>query len=263
MKYFENQVERNGGNDASALIDALFREFKVIEGKEPSKFISPSSLNCPVSSAFKLQGVVTEQARESFQSKSFLDNGNDRHERIQEFLSNTEYWVDVEEFIAKKNLPLEILEKAGYEVLLYSEEYQSRFRCDGILLINGEYYILEIKTERGSVFAKRTGPDPKHYAQGVTYSLFFDVNKIMWVYEGREYLEQKPFVQIVAQAEKEQMSQYIKSIISNKGAPENLERNLSACRYCSYRNYCKMYFNEIKKKEMAKLWNKEQNLPRK
>ena len=252
-KFFEDMVD-NSSNDAAALLDALFREFHEVEPKEPSRYISPSSLNCPIGCAFKLQGLSTEPVKESFQSRQFAEHGNDRHERIQEFLSKTPYWVDVEEYIKKKNLPLIVVERAGHEVLLVSEEYRTRFRCDGMLLINGEYYILEIKTERGSVNVRRTGPDKIHYMQGVAYTLLLDTGKIIWLYEGRDYLEQKLFVQDVTNQEKERVSNYIKNIIANVDTPENLPRNEVACMYCPYKKYCKMFFKELKRKEMEALW---------
>lgn len=258
MKLFETKSETNTG-DAAALLEGLFREFKVVKGKVPSPYISPSGLNCPIDMAFKLQGIPTEDSKESFQSRQFADNGTDRHDRIQEFLSKTEYWVDVAEYVKEKNLPLTIVEQVGHEVLLVSEEYRVRFRCDGLLLINGEYYVLEIKTERGSQTAKRTGPAENHYLQGLTYTMLLDVNKIMWVYEGREYLEQKPFVQVVAEKEKDYIKEYIKNIIANVDTPENLPFDEKGCRYSSYTKYRKMYLAEIKRKEMAAIWEKAQN----
>lgn len=262
MKLFETKSENNVG-DAQALLEGLFREFKVVKGSVPSPYISPSGLGSPMDCAFKLQGIPTEDKKESFQSRQFAVNGNDRHDRIQDFLSKTEYWVDVEQYVKDKKLPLKIVEKQGNEVLLVSEEYRVRFRCDGILLINGEYYVLEIKTERGSVTVRRTGPDEKHYLQGVTYALLLDIGKIMWLYEGREYLEQKPFVQEVTKEDKEYVSDYIKNILANINTPENLPQPKGSNTYSSYKKYKKMYLAEIKRKEMAAIWEKSQTTPKK
>ena len=263
MKFFENVTDKNRSSDAAALLDATFREFEVVKGKVPSPYISPSGLNCPMDMAFKLKGIPTEDKKESFQSRQFAEHGNDRHDRIQEFLSKTPYWVDVAEYVEEKGLPLIVGERKGHEVLLISEEYRTRFRCDGMLLIEGEYYVLEIKTERGSVTKRRTGPDEKHYLQGLAYTMLLDVDRIMWVYEGREFLKQKPFVQEVTQKEKEYIKDYIKNIIDNVDTPENLPYDPKACRYSSYKKYRKMYLAEIKRKEMEEIWKKEQNIPKK
>lgn len=256
MKLFE-KIKESRGSDAAALLSALFTDFKVVKGGVPSPYISPSGLGCPMDMAFKLQGVPTEDSKESFQSRQFAENGNDRHERIQEFLSSTPYWVNVADYVKRKNLPLEIIEEQGHEVLLVSEEYRTRFRCDGILLIEGEYYVLEIKTERGSVTSRRKGPDEKHYLQGLAYTLLLDVDRIMWVYEGRDFLKQVPFVQEVTAKEKQFISDYIKNIIANINTPENLPHDEKACMYSVYKTHRKRYLAEIKRKEIESIWKKE------
>lgn len=257
MNYFEDKTQKREF-DAAMLLDQTFRKFETVKGGVPSPYISPSGLNCPMDCAFKLQGVPTEDSQESFQSRQFAVNGNDRHERIQEFLSTTPYWVDVAKYVKEKNLPLNVIAQQGNEVLLVSEEYRTRFRCDGMLLIEGEYYILEIKTERGQQTARRTGPDEKHYLQGVAYAMLLGTSKIMWVYEGRDYLEQKPFVQEVSEEEKDKISLYIKNIIANVNTPENLPVG-EGCKYSSYKKYRKMYLAEIKRKEMEKVWEAQRN----
>lgn len=258
MKLFEEKSKKDMG-DAALLLDKLFREFKEVKGSVPSPYISPSGLNCPMDMAFKLKGIPTDDTKESFQSRQFAVHGTDRHARIQEFLSETPYWVNVAEYVKSKNLPLTVVEEQGHEVLLVSEEYKTRFKCDGMLLIDGEYYVLEIKTERGSQNAKRVGPSENHYLQGLAYTMLLDVNKIMWIYEGREQLEQKPFVQVVTQKEKDYIKAYIKNIIANVDTPENLPFDEKEYRYSQYSKYRKMYLAEIKRKEMAAIWEKSQS----
>lgn len=247
MRFFEEKTNRET-EDAAVILDKLFKEFKEVKGTVPSPYISPSGLNCPMDMAFKLKGIPTDDTKESFQSRQFAVHGTDRHARIQEFLSQTPYWVDVAEYVRSKNLPLTIVEEQGYEVLLVSEEYKTRFRCDGILLINGEYYVLEIKTEKGSQNAKRTGPAEEHYLQGLAYAMLLDVNKIMWIYEGRDQLQQKPFVQVITQKEKDYIKAYIKNIIANVDTPENLPYDKKSYRFSQYNEYRKKYFEELKKK---------------
>lgn len=247
MRFFEEKANRET-EDAAVILDKLFKEFKEVKGTVPSPYISPSGLNCPMDMAFKLKGIPTDDTKESFQSRQFAVHGTDRHARIQEFLSETPYWVNVAEYVRSKNLPLTIVEEQGYEVLLVSEEYKTRFRCDGILLINGEYYVLEIKTEKGSQNAKRTGPAEEHYLQGLAYAMLLDVNKIMWIYEGRDQLQQKPFVQVITQKEKDYIKAYIKNIIANVDTPENLPYDKKSYRFSQYNEYRKKYFEELKKK---------------
>lgn len=246
MKMFE---DNRPPEDAAALLSALFREFYEVPSGVPSQTISPSGLACQVACALKLQGIPTEPQKESFQSRGFTDCGEDRHKRIQEFLSQTPYWVNVGEYVKKKKLDLDVIRDDGYETLLQHKTLPIRFKCDGMLLIEGIYYVLEIKTERGQVNAFRTSYDPKHQKQGITYTLMLHTDRILWVYEGREMLEQKPFVQIVTKQEKADMQKYLQEIVDNKDHIEFLKNDEKSCAYCPYKKYCKAYFKEYKKKQ--------------
>lgn len=246
MKLFE---DNRPPQDAAALLLALFREAKEIPSSVASQTISPSGLACQVACALKLQGIPTEPQMESFQSRCFTDNGEDRHKRIQEFLSQTPYWVDVAEYVKAKNLPLDIIRQDGFEVLLQHKVLPIRFKCDGMLFIEGVYYVLEIKTERGQANAFRTTYEPKHQKQGITYTYMLDTDRILWVYEGRELLEQKPFVQLVKKEEKQEIAKYLQEIVDNKDRIELLKNDEKSCAYCAYKKYCKAYFKEFKKKQ--------------
>nr|DAH56613.1 MAG TPA: Exonuclease [Caudoviricetes sp.] len=246
MKMFEdNKAPRN----AADIISELFVEFKEVEAGPVSQYVSPSGLGCQVSIAWKLKGAPTTPQKESFQSRGFAEAGEDRHKRIQEFLSKTPYWVDVEEYIkAKKLTDLEVVRHDGYEVLLVSKKYQARFKLDGMLFIEGHYYVLEIKTERQAANSYRTGPADKHQKQGIAYTLMLDTERILWIYEGRDFLEQKPFVQYVTKEDKSGLDKYIIDAITHQDEPEKLERDTKGCAYCQFKNYCKMYFKELEKR---------------
>lgn len=235
--------------DAAALVLALFREFKEQPGGIASQKISPSGLACQVACAWKLNGIETEPQKESFQSRGFAEAGEDRHKRIQEFLSKTPYWVNVSDYVKQMQLPMNILAEDGYEVLLEHQELPIRFRCDGMLFIDGAYYILEIKTERSQANLYRTSYDPKHQKQGICYSTLMHTDRILWVYEGRDMLEQKPFVQIVKKSEKEEMLKYLHQIVDNRAKPELLFKDEKSCGYCVYKKHCRTYFKELKKQQ--------------
>ncbi len=250
MKSFEESTKPKAYSDAAALIMALLREPHEVSSDLPSKCISPSSLNCQVFNVWKVRGTPITPQKESFASRSFADAGTDRHARIQEFLSKTEYWVDVAEYIKEKGLDddLEVVERAGYEVLLYSKKYNARFRLDGMLKIDGVYYVLEIKTERQAANTFRKAAEPKHVKQGLFYACALHVRGIVWLYEGRDFLEQKCFLQPVPESDIEAIDKYVSDIMRFKDEPYMLERNLKDCAGCAYKNYCKMYFNEYQKK---------------
>lgn len=286
----------------------FYAEYEVAE-YVPSQNISPSGMGCPIACAFKLNGVPVPAGKASFYCSSAADNGSDRHERIQEFLSRTPYWVDVADYIAKRpelevrvvtaqeqaesleksftsrleqlnilrqqqdftgaeateygdlvkwlSIPIEqhakeIAEKNRFEVLLLHTKYPIRFRCDGMLRIDGKFYVLEIKTERQSKNSFRIAPDPKHAKQGITYEMSLKPDGgIIWLYEGRDALEPKTFLQLPDEQACKENEAYIANIVAKKDTPWLLEiPPASACTYCEYKAKCK---EEKKKwKEMNK-----------
>lgn len=251
MKFFENATTVRARETQDIIAD-LFREFHAVPEYEPNRTISPSSLNCQVACAFKLTGKPITPQKESFQTRSYAEAGEDRHKRIQAFLSQTEYWVDIEQYIKEKQLPLEIEAKDGFEYLIYSQDLRVRFKCDGLLLVNGQYHILEIKTERQSANSSRIGPEDKHQKQAMAYCLLLDIDKVLWLYEGRDFLEQKVYLQLVSREERKQIAKYIGEILRFQHIPEKLQKDEKACNYCNYRNYCKMFFRKLKLEEHRK-----------
>lgn len=246
MKLFENN---RPPKDAADIIFSLFKEMKESEPKLPSPYISPSSMDCQLAAAFKLQSILPEAQRENFQSKSFATNGSDRHLRVQEFLSKTPYWVDVSNYIKEKKLPLEIVPVENgdpYEVLLKHKKLPVRFMCDGLLLIDGVYYVLEIKTESTQKNNYRNTYDQKHEKQGMSYSAFLNTPAILWVYESRDYFEQKVYVQWVSPKEKADLIAYIEHIVENQKKPEKLTKG-SSCTYCPYKKHCRAVLRQLKK----------------
>lgn len=244
MQFFE---EKGKTLAPEVVLSSLFKEFKEVGNEQPSKTISPSCLNCQTCAALKLAGAPFAPSKESFQSRSFADAGTDRHARIQEFLSTTDYWIHIPTYIAKKKLPLEVLAEDGYEVLLWSEQYQTRFRCDGMLNIGGITYVLEIKTERQAMNSGRIAPNEKHLKQAYAYSLLLDCPDIMWLYEGRDLLEQKFIHQHITPEEKAYIKKYIEDIIKFKDDPSKLERDPN-CN-TQFSAYCKMIHKEREKRE--------------
>lgn len=242
MRLFED--ERDNKNAADILMGALL-EFSPVPKYERSRFISPSGLNCQVACAFKMTGAPADAGKESFQSKSFAENGSDRHTRIQNFLKTTPYWVDVVEYVKEYAPDLEIIEEEENEVLLYSKKFNLRFKCDGILFINGTFYVLEIKTERQAANDTRISADDKHIKQGIAYALVLGIDAILWLYEGRNFLTPKVFLQHIVQEEKEALSAYITDIIEHAEQPENLGKDTRSCRTCAYSRHCKKYFKEL------------------
>lgn len=258
MKDFVSQVTpsqkledkvNNYLNSPEVIIRQLFYERKVKPAYTPSKFISPSSMSCPIACCYKLQGVELPEHKESFFDCSKADAGTDRHERIQAFLSQTPYWVDVKEYVETKKLPLIVLKQDGYEVLLQHKIYPLRFKCDGMLKIDGKYYVLEIKTEGEQKNLNRKTFNPDHEFQGVTYSTVLDTVGIVWVYEGRDSCDPKTFLQEVSQGDRQIIKKYVSDIVKFKDNPFDNFQLETKCTYCDYKSHCKKEYKEWKKKQ--------------
>ena len=53
--------------------------------------------------------------------------------------------------------------------------------------INGEYYLIEIKTADYSSFDSLTEPKPQHVEQAIGYATVLKVHKVLFVYQDRQY----------------------------------------------------------------------------
>lgn len=235
-----------------------FRLEKVMNGvihipEEPSrKTLSPSGLVCQRAAAFKLKGAIRREEEETYESNLAAAMGTFIHERIQKFLRNSDIWVEVEDFIkSRPELGLQVndVQKHDGEVsLLFSGRRGDivvppfSFQCDGIVLIDGEYYIVEIKSETEAAWAKRSAPNPKHEEQGVGYAFLYGIRKILWVYASRESFgsHRKVYLQEI---EESRVNSFV-STVSNIGEKVDADRIVDLpkakdCRYCAFVHQCK------------------------
>ena len=233
------------------VIRQLFYERKDTEPYTPSKFISPSGMSCPIACCFKLQGIELPPNKESFFDRSKADAGTDRHARIQEFLSKTPYWVNVKEYIEQQQVPLIVLKEDGYEYLLRHKYLPIRFKCDGLLKIDGKYYVLEIKTEGERKNLDRKNFNPDHEFQGATYATTLKTEGIIWLYEGRDSCDPKTFLQLTTKGDRQLINKYINDIVDNKEQPfDAFCPDDNKCVYCEYKKHCKEEYRQWKKKQM-------------
>lgn len=234
-----------------ALEKALSNVLKEGE-KRSNPALSPSGMGCKRAAAFKLSGALVEASEETYESGLPAAMGTFIHERIQKFLSVTPIWVDVKEYIlSHPELGLEVakVQKHKGEISLTFSGIRDgkrvsppfSFQCDGILFIDGEYYIMEIKSESETNWAIRTAPNPKHADQATGYAFLYGIDKILWVYASRESFgaHRKIFLQKVE-------STRIKSFLSDcNDISKAIEKDDIAslpkakdCRWCAYRNLC-------------------------
>lgn len=276
------------------LLDALERtieHFSYDPDKKPSKTFKPSSLQCSRRAYYQL--VAMPQDVEGGMSSSLagiVESGTDRHTRLQEWFMrikelgyNVEY-VMVEDFLKEfPNPDLEIVGYDGAETKLYNNRYNMSFMCDGIVKVNGEYYILEIKTESTFKFRYREDIAPEHIRQATAYHMNFKL-PVIFIYENRDFLEKKAYLfnpqerhiedvlKVMIEAEEglkdyttpaipenifEELDDWVeRKKVTQKAIREDTWRDtLGTCRYCDYRERCKKEghgkFKKISVKEEA------------
>ena len=217
---------------------------------KPSPCYKPSSLHCIRNMYYQCVEADIDSPSESPESVGIGESGTDRHLRIQNYISrmkdygvNCEY-IDVEDYIKEHNIPdLEVLSKEQFETKLYSPKYNLRFLADGIIKYNGEYYILEIKTESSYKWLQRGGVDPSHYYQAYTYSLCFGIDNVLFLYENRDCCTKKSFMLNVSDTNRQfivdllnRCNEYVQNkIVPPK--PTDIEKKV--CQYCGYRKTCR------------------------
>lgn len=238
---------------AELLVQCALDAVLETEGRVAGKTLSPSNLNCPRSAAFKLNGDLAREENETYQSSMLRDVGSFIHERTQRFLSASNIWVNVEDFVkTHPELGIEIAKEQKHkgETSLYFSGMRNgvtvsppfTFQCDGIVYIDGQYYIIEIKTESQKALQARTGPNPKYKKQALAYSFLYNTSNILWIYASRESYgaERKIYLQTAKSVDIANFVNYCNDI--GKAVENNDIKSLPKCkdcRYCAYTELCK------------------------
>ena len=132
-----------------------------------------------------------------------------------------------------------------FETKLEHKYLHIRFLCDGIIKYKNEYYILEIKTETSVKWQSRREINEEHIEQGVAYSTLLHIDNVLFLYENRDFCDWKSFILNVSDTMKMEYilnpinscERYIKS---NKVPPIPAVAGTKYCRYCLYKNACKV-----------------------
>ena len=180
-----------------------------------------------------------------------MESGTDRHERIQEYVIKMKElgipceWIDVEEYL--KMYPQKgtrVIEKKGYETKLRNDVLNLSFMCDGIIKMDGKYYILEIKTEASFKWNGRTDAEAKHKVQAACYSVALGIDDIIFLYEQRDFCKKKPFHVHVTDEDKDTHVIHeintIEDYRERKEVPDKTTKK-SECNYCPFKEECKKW----------------------
>ncbi len=207
-------------------------------------------MRCQRQSWFKLKGTQPDVASTPDRTLEFTAQiGTACHEVIQKNLSIIygNDWIDVEDYISQANLPYAITcVKHGYETLIQIDSPPVKFACDGILRINGVYYLLEIKTSEYSSFDKLTNPKDQHVAQIRTYGSLLNIHKALVLYQERQYGGMKCFEMDIDSLQMKEVldgMQYVMDMVEANIAPPGLPSGDYWCTpsMCRYYKKCQEY----------------------
>jgi len=117
-------------------------------------------------------------------------------------------------------------------------------RADVIITIDGEPYVVEIKSMNSSSFSRLEAPDPDHYKQIQMYLYFFNIKKGIVLYENKNTQELKEFAvdydETTVRDILEKFHILMEQIKSNI-IPSVNNVDTWKCNYCAYAEECKKY----------------------
>lgn len=221
--------------------------------ENPSQSIAPSSIRCLRKSWFRLSGACIDPPHVDSQLDFFAAIGTACHQYIQSILSVTNQWVPVDVYFQKfpPNYSYE-LQNSDYETRISISSPPIRFACDGILLRNDTYYLLEIKSIDSGAFVDLSNPLSKHIDQVKTYCALFNLKQALIVYIDRSYGKIKCYEVSFSSAELQSAWQIISDIEKYHKlgiAPPGLPKGDSWCTpsMCPYYQKCSAYgrYSEI------------------
>ena len=222
--------------------------------KEKShKTFAPSAFRCDRRSWFRLRGVDPDEIRTPDRVMDFsAEMGTACHRMIQTNLKNLlkENWIDVSEYL-KENLKIDSeyrceRDESGLETLIEIDNPPVRFACDGIVKIDGQYYLLEIKSSEYSSWNDLTDPKPHHVDQVKCYCTLLNLDKVIFMYIDRQYGGIKCFEESVTSLDKINISErfeYVQRMVESNLAPEGLPVGDRWCtpNMCPYYKKCQEY----------------------
>lgn len=215
----------------------------------PSRSYKPSSMNCIRNMYYQLTGTTPDPSTTDYCLINICNSGSDIHIRIQKQIEDMKAngidceYVDVETYIKENNIPdISIIGKSGMETRLHHDKLNMNFMCDGLIRYKGEYYILEIKTETSRKWLVRFDVDSSHKNQATAYSLSLHLDKVLFLYVNRDFLDIKSFMLEVGEEDRNNLLNKIKEcdlyVSENKVPAKPLDISTNYCKYCSYRTQC-------------------------
>lgn len=246
---FEHLAKFN--SEASSTLITRYTEqiidnIRAESAKVKSCTFAPSSIRCDRKQWFRLRGTEPDfLAEPDLVMTHTAVVGSALHENIQTVLEQSfgDDWIDVESFLKENPIPYEYsLIKRGHETLVIIPDIPIKFACDGILRINGKYYLLEIKSSEYSSWDALTTSKEHHLDQIKTYCTVLNISNVLTLYIDRQYGDVKSYEHTISAADMQSIRnkiEHIKFMVEANLAPDKLPQGDYMCLNCEYKKKCK------------------------
>lgn len=235
------------------------------ENYSQSGYLSPSSIyGCKRKLFFRRKKAERDKLkwRDKKDDKWFFngigmrDNGSLAHERIQFILDEMgkrgrARKLDIEELVKDaqsvgRKTEFLFWDENKYEAKCMNEDLKIRFFADGAINFNDKDYLIEIKTISLFAFNKLKRPKKEHIIQATSYAYALNVDRVIFIYEDRNFLQRKVFIYNVSKAEQESLKE--KTDIVQRYVEESIippaEKSKDNCKYCNYKGICERVGDE-------------------
>lgn len=222
---------------------------------KPHQTFAPSAFRCDRRSWFRLRGVDPDAVKVPDRVLDFSAQiGTACHRMIQSNLKESlkDDWINVSNYLRGEFCEVPsytyLLSKddSGLETLVEVIDPPIRFACDGIIRIDGKFYLLEIKSSEYSSWNDLTDPKPQHIDQVQCYCTLLGLSDVLFVYIDRQYGGLKCYEYKVTDYTKvavEERFKYVMKMVESNLAPEGLPIGDSWCNssMCPYYKKCQEY----------------------
>lgn len=239
-------IEEQFLNDLILSIERTPNDYK------SSKTYKPSSMNCERMMVYEVLGCKKDKGYRSAVLDRMGEVGTDRHDKIQEHIKNMNgvsridcEYLDVGEYIKKNNLvDLEIKSKVGNETKVYHKKLNMSFMTDGIVRYKDILFIFEYKTEISYKWNRRDYIADEHITQATAYSVAFNINEVIFIYESRDTCQKKVYkITITDEMKRKYILDKIaycnEFVLRKEIPPKPLHITDKDCNYCNYKEICK------------------------
>jgi len=218
----------------------------------PHKTFAPSQLRCDRRSWFRIRGVEPDSIPNPDQTLQFTaDIGTAIHRIVQSNLKELlgDNWIELSDYLKQLNPEYEYTctpSQDSLETFLDIVNPPVRCAVDGLIKIDDDYVLFELKSCDHSTFVDLTGPKQEHIDQIHGYCTLLKLNRVMMMYVDRQYGQKKCYeLKIPSYIHDETWNKfnYVMDMVKKNLAPAGLPYGDKWCtpNYCPYYKKCKEY----------------------